>query len=140
MTIESIAFTYRALGDVRAIPYLLLAHAVAGIVCALVAGVVSVMRASTVRRPFLAYSERFLVGLALGIVTSLAISIAYGSIGASSPGEAIQNSGLFMSLSLLSLELPIACVVGGLTWHLLSKARGGVPVPARPRREIEDSE
>lgn len=138
MTLESTWFDTREFGEGQA--WILLGHAVAGAVCAIVAAIVSAVRAGTVRPPFLPYSERFLIGLALGIITSLSIAVSCASIGADSLAEAVQGSGYLMTLSLLSLEMPVACVVGGLTWHLLSKARGGAPAPARPRRPIEDPE
>jgi hypothetical protein len=113
-----------------------LAHATAGVVCAAAFGVGAWMRSGS-QRQFLGYRERYRVGVGLGILTSLAISIAYGVLAAESFPDAVEGAGTFMVLSLLSMELPVACNVGGHAWHLLSKARDGV---ARPRRPNEDPE
>lgn len=114
---------------------LLLAHVIAAVICVAVFGTIRAARSG--RTSFLGYSERYLVGLGYGIVTSLTIAIAAGILAGTSAANAVETIGMLMVLSLLSMELPVACIVGGLTWHLLSKVRGGV---TRPRRPIEDPE
>jgi hypothetical protein len=136
MTIELLLLGQGSLNDTLTIAMAWLAHAIAGVVCAAAFGVAAWMRNGS-QRQFLGYRERYLVGVGLGILTSLAISIAYGVLAAESFPDAVEGAGTFMVLSLLSMELPVACIVGGLAWHLLSKARDGV---ARPRRPIEDPE
>lgn len=136
MTVELLMLGQGSLGNTLTIAVAWLAHAIAGIVCAAAFGIGAWLRSGS-KPHFLGYQERYLVGVGLGIVTSLAISITYGSLVAESLPNAVENSGTFMVLSLISMELPVACIVGGLAWHLLTKARGDV---ARPRRAIEDVE
>jgi hypothetical protein len=136
MTAELLLLGQGSLDSTLTIAVAWLAHAIAGIVCAVAFGIGAWLRSSS-RPRFLGYQERYLVGIGLGIVTSLAISITYASLDAESFPNAVESAGTFMVFSLLSMELPVACIVGGLAWHLLSKARGDV---ARPRRAIEDAE
>jgi hypothetical protein len=117
---------------------LLIAHAVAAVACTAIFGGIRFARSG--RTAFLGYSERYLVGLGYGIVISLAVSIVTGILAGTSAADAAETIGVLMSYSIVSMELPVACVVGGLTWHLLTKARGASRPPARPRRLIEDPE
>jgi len=134
MTVELLLLGPGSLDESLTIGSTILAHAVGGVVCAVVFGAVAWLRSGT-RPRFLGYQERYLVGVGLGIVTSLAISVSYGALTATSFPNAVESIGTLMVLSLLSMQLPVACIVGGLARHLLSKARAGV---ARPRRAIED--
>jgi hypothetical protein len=136
MTLELLLLGPGTLGDTLTIPLTVLAHAVAGVACAAVFGALAWLRSGS-QRNFLGYQERYLVGVGLGIVTSLAVSITFGALTADSFLGAVESSGTLMVLSLLSLELPVACIAGGLAFHLLSRVRNGV---VRPRRAIEDPE
>lgn len=117
---------------------LLLAHLIAAAACTAVFGVIRFVRSG--RTPFLGYSERYLVGLGYGIVISLTVSIVAGLLAGTSAADAVEFIGVLMSYSLVSLELPVACIVGGLAWHLLTSARGSSQPPERRRRLIEDAE
>lgn len=117
---------------------LLLGHAIAGVACALVLGAARALRSG--RRPTLAYSERYLVGIGYGIITSIAIWVAYGLLLPGSAAEVATGIGSLLYYSVLTMELPVACVVGGVTWYLVTRVRRGVAPPARPRRPIEDPE
>ncbi len=134
MTVELLLLGPGSLDESLTIGATVVAHAVAGVVCAAAFGAVAWLRSGS-RPRFLGYQERYLVGVGLGIVTSLAISISYGALSATSFPDAVESTGTLMVLSLLSMQLPVACIVGGLAWHLLSKAHAGV---SRPRRAIED--
>lgn len=114
----------------------LLAHIFAAAASIALFGTIRAVRGNI--RSSLGYSERYLIGLGYGIVTSLLISIAAASLIADAPGRAIEYAGVLMSVSLVSLEMPVACVVGGLTWHLLARVRGGVPVPRRRAFDVAD--
>lgn len=88
----------------------------------------------------LRYSERYLVGLGYGLVTSLIIAALTGILLASSAGQAVEYTGMAMSMSLITLQLPIAGIVGGLVWHLLTRVAGAGPTPVRGRRPWEDED
>ncbi len=119
--------------------FLFAVHAVGGAVCAVVFGIAAAARSG--RRPSsLPYAERFLIGIGYGIATSMAIWITAGILAAESFGGAVEAIGTFLTASIITLELPVACIAGGLAWHLLTRARGGSAPPARPRRPIEDPE
>lgn len=113
---------------------ILFAHLLAGTGAALLFTAIRVARGS--QTGSLRYSERYLVGLGYGIVTSLTTSVITAALVAESAAQAVAYAGAFLSASLMSLELPVACVVGGLSWHLLTKAPAGTPPPRRP---IEDA-
>jgi hypothetical protein len=117
---------------------LLAVHAIGGAVCAVIFGIVAAARSGG-RPSSLPYAERFLIGIGYGIATSIAIWIGAGILAAESFGGAVEAIGTFLTASIITLELPVACIVGGLAWHLLTKARSSAP-PARPRRPIEDPE
>lgn len=116
----------------------LLGHLIAAGICTALFGAVRFVRSG--RSPFLGYSERYLIGVGYGIVISLAVSVVTGILAGTSAANAVETIGLLMSYSLVSMELPVACVVGGLSWHLLTKARGEARPPARSPRLIDDPE
>ena len=115
----------------------LLGHLIAGAVSALLFTLIALLRSG--RQSSLRYSERYLVGLGYGLATSLLTSVACAALLASSAGQTVEYAGGLMSASLVGLQLPIAGIIGGLTWHLLTRVREGVPVPQRAARPWEDS-
>lgn len=115
----------------------LLGHLVGGIVSGLVFTLIALLRSG--RPSSLRYSERYLIGLGYGLATSLLISIASAAFIASSAGQAVEYAGVLMSASLVGLQLPIAGIIGGLVWHLLTRVRGDAPTPQRAARPWEDS-
>jgi hypothetical protein len=140
MALEISWLTRASSGEIHELRPLLVAHAISAVVCAAVFTLIWYARQGSSRRPFLGYSERYLVGLGYGFVTSWIIGIAYGLLTAPSFPDAVERAGSYLYFALLTMELPVACVVGALTWHLISRARGGTHPPTRARRPIEDPE
>ena len=120
----------------------LVAHPIAGFVCVALFSLVALARGGGGggSSGIVGYSERYLRGLAYGIITSIVISVTVAIVGSGWRFETISNAGAILSLSVVTLQLPLACVVGGLTWQLLSKRRGAPAPTTRPRRPIEDAE
>lgn len=114
------------------------AHAIALGSCAVFFTVVQIARSG--QTLFFGYRERYLIGVGYGFVYALITAVAAASLGSSTFLDTVENSGILMTASLVGLVMPMACIVGGITWHLLSRARGGVLVPVRQRRPIEDPE
>lgn len=115
----------------------LVAHVIAGVVGIALFGTVRFARSG--HTSTLPYSERYLVGVVYGLVVSLLMCVAAAALVANSAGQAVEYAGTLMSEALASLEMPVACIVGGLVWFLVTKVRDG-ETPQRPRREIEDPE
>lgn len=117
----------------------LVAHPIAGVGCAVLFSVYALVRGGG-SGGFVGYSERYLRGLVYGFFTSIAISVAAGIALGDGGTHTTSLVAAVLSLSVVTLQMPLACAVGALTWQLLSKRRGVATGVARPRRPIEDPE